>query len=146
MARLALALIGLLAFCGLADAQQPAPPGMSLVEAAARRFPQPVPVEILLGRRVLQPRESQPTLGFVHDVVKQPDGSIAVIVDFGGIFGYFGRPIAVPLDAMALLGQYMEILDFTPQQLAAFKTFDPVGTTAVARDAVLRIGLAKPSH
>ena len=127
-------------------AQQPAPVGMSLADAAARRFPQPVRVGDLLRRQVLQPIESQPTLGWVRDIVQQADGSIDVVVDHGGAFGLFTRPIAVPVDAMALLGQYMEIIDFTPGQLARFKTFDGAGATALPPDSVIRVGLARPSH
>ena len=102
---------------GAAVAQQPAPTGMSLAEAASRRFPQPVQVGSLLQRQVLQPLESQPTLGWVHGVVKQADGSVDVVVDYGGFRGLFSRPIAVPVDAMVVLGPYMEIVDFTPDQL-----------------------------
>lgn len=119
---------------------------MTLAEAAERRFPQPVRVGDLVGRRVLQPLESQPTLGWVHAVVKQPDGSIDVIVDYGGTFGFFARPIAVPVDAMALLGQYMEVLDFTPQQLNQFKTFDRSDASPLPADDTIRVGLARPSH
>lgn len=127
-------------------AQQPAPSGMSLAEAASRRFPQPVRVGDLLKREVLQPLESLPILGRVHDVVKQTDGTIDVVVIFGGTFSLFTRPIAVPVDAMVLVGQYMEIVDFTPDQLKQFKTFDGTGTTSLPPDSVIRVGLAKPSH
>ena len=127
-------------------AQQPAPAGMSLAEAAARRFPQPVRIGDLLQRQVLQPLESQPTLGWVRDVVRQADGSVAVVMDFGGAFGLFTRPIAVPIDAMALLGQYMEVIDFTPSQLRQFKAFDQAGAVPLPPDSVIRVGLARPSH
>ena len=131
---------------GAAQAQQAKPPGMSLAQAAARRFPQPVLVETLLRRQVLQPLESQPTLGWVRGLVRQADGTIDVVVDYGGLRGLFSRPIAVPVDAMVLLGQYLEIVDFTPAQLDAFKTFEPAGTTPVPPDSIIRVGLARPSH
>jgi hypothetical protein len=129
-----------------AYAQQPAPPGMSLAEAASRRYPQPVRVADLLKRQVLQPLESQPTLGRVRNVVKRPDGGIDVVVDYGGVFGLFARPIAVPVEAMALLGEYMEILDFTPAQLNQFNTFDVADAMPLPPDSIIRVGLAKPSH
>jgi hypothetical protein len=135
-----------LIFGGPSHAQQPKPPGMTLAEAAARRFPQPVRVGDLVGRRVLQPLESQPTLGWVLDVVQQQDGTVNVVVNYGGVLGFFARPIAVPVDAMALLGQYMEILDFTPEQLDQFKTFDPGGVSRLPPDSTIRVGLARPSH
>ncbi len=131
---------------GVARAQQPAAPGMSLAEAAARRFPQPVSVGMLLGERVLQPLESQPTLGFVDRVVRSADGQVKVVVRYGGILGFFARPIAVPVDAMVLLGPYMEIVDFKPQQLRAFPTFDDAAATVLAAGDVIQVGLARPSH
>ncbi len=136
----------LLAGAAAARAQQPAPPGMSLAEAAAKRFPQPVRVGDLLGRQVLRPIESQPTLGWVDSVVRQKDGTIDVVVDYGGRFRFLDRPIAVPVDAMVLLGQYMEIVDFTPKQLRRFTTFDKEDAVALPSDSIIRVGLARPSH
>jgi hypothetical protein len=141
-----LLLIGLLVVGTPLYAQQPAPPGMSLTEAAARRFPQRVRVGDLLKRQVLQPLESQPTLGWVRDVVKRADGSIDVVLDYGGVLGLFTRPIAVPVDAMVLLGQYMEVVDFTPEQLKQFHAFDGIGTTPLPPDSIINVGLARPSH
>ena len=141
-----LIILGLLIVGLDAYAQQPKPPDTTLAEAAARRFPQPVKVGDLLNRQVLQPLESQPTLGWVRDLVKRPDGSIDVVVNYGGYFGFFSRPIAVPVDGMVLLGQYMEIMDFTPDQLNRFKTFDGAGAVPVPPDSIIRVGLAGPSH
>jgi PRC-barrel domain len=124
----------------------PPPPGMSLASSAAMRFPQPVRVGDLLGREVLRPVESQDVLGRVHGLVRDPDGRIMVVVDFGGFLGFGARPIAVPVDAMVLLGQDMEIVAFTPEQLRQFPTFSPTGTTGVANDSIIKVGLAKPSH
>jgi hypothetical protein len=139
-------IIGLLIASTAAHAQQAAPAGMSLAEAAARRFPQPVRVGDLLKRQVLRPVESQPVLGRVREVVKRTDGTIDVVVNFGGEFGFFARPIAVPVDAMVLVGQYMEIVDFTPDQLKQFRTFDGTGTMPLPPDSVIHVGLARPSH
>jgi hypothetical protein len=124
----------------------PPPPGMSLAESAAMRFPQPVRVGDLLGRQVLRPVESQDVLGRVRRLVRDKDGQVMVVVNFGGFFGFGSRPIAVPVDAMVLLGQDMEIVAFTPEQLRQFPTFTPSGTTDVASDTIIKVGLAKPSH
>jgi hypothetical protein len=153
VASLLLAFVSsLLAFAGAAHAQSatpggmPPPPGMSLAESAAVRFPQPVRVGDLLGRQVLRPVESQDVLGRVRRVVRDQNGQIMVVVNFGGFLGFGTRPIAVPADAMALLGQDMEIVAFTPNQLQQFPTFSPSGTTDVADDTIIKVGLAKPSH
>ena len=124
----------------------PPPPGMSLAESAAMRFPQPVRVGDLIGREVLRPVEGQDVLGRVRRLVRDRDGQIMVVVDFGGFLGFGSRPIAVPVDAMVLLGQDMEIVAFTPEQLRQFPTFSPSGTTDVTNDTVIKVGLAKPSH
>jgi hypothetical protein len=124
----------------------PPPPGMSLAQSAAMRFPQPVRVGDLIGREVLRPVESQDVLGSVRRVVRDRDGQILVVVDFGGFLGFGARPIAVPVDAMVLLGQDMEIVAYTPAQLRQFATFSASGTTGVANDTIIKVGLAKPSH
>ena len=69
-----------------------------------------------------------------------------VVVNFGGFIGFGVRPIAVPVDAMVLVGQVLEIAAFTPRQLRQFPTFSPLGTTDVADDTIIKVGLAKPSH
>jgi hypothetical protein len=124
----------------------PPPPGMSLAASAAMRFPQKVRVGDLVGRPVLRPVESQDVLGQVRRLVRDRDGKIMVVVDFGGFLGFGRRPIAVPLDALVLLGQDVEIVAFTPQQLRQFPTFSPTGTSDVADDTTILVGLAKPSH
>jgi hypothetical protein len=150
--RILLASCFLAAVASLAGAQSttpggmPPPPGMSLAQSTAMRFPQPVRVGDLIGREVLRPVESQDVLGRVRRLVRARDGQIMVVVDFGGFFGFATRPIAVPVDAMVLLGQDMEIVAYTPQQLRQFPTFSPSGTTDVADDTVIKVGLAKPSH
>jgi hypothetical protein len=143
---------GMLAVADAAHAQSntpggmPPPPGMSLAESAAMRFPQPVRVGDLLGREVLRPVESQDVLGRVRRVVRDSKGEIMVVIDFGEFLGFGSRPIVVPADAMVLLGQDMEIVAFTPKQLQQFPTFSPTGTTDVPDDAIIKVGLAKPSH
>jgi hypothetical protein len=119
---------------------------MKLAQSAAMRFPQPVRVGDLLGREVLRPLESQDVLGRVRRLVRDGSGQIMVAVDFGGFLGFGSRPIAVPVDAMVLLGQDMEIVAFSPEQLRQFPTFSPAGTTDVPDATIIKVGLAKPSH
>jgi hypothetical protein len=119
---------------------------MSLAHSAAMRFPQPVRVGDLLHRPVLQPVESRILLGYVRDVIRDRTGSLAAVVDFGGVLGVGARPIAIPVDAMVLLGDETEVVAFTPAQLKGFPTFQPAGTTSLLRDAIIQVGLAKPSH
>ena len=141
-----LALVGLLVAGSLAQAQQPAPPGMDLKTAAARRFPQPVRVGSLIGRLVLRPIESQDVIGKVARLVQGEDGGIHVVIDYGGLFGFGARPIAVPVEAMVILGDVMEVVDLTPAQLDALPTFAGEGKTPIPSDQTIKVGLARPSH
>jgi hypothetical protein len=125
----------------------PPPDGMSLAESAAMRFPQPVRVSDLLHRDVLQPVSSRRFLGRVADVVRDRDGTLKVVIEYGGFLGFGARPIAVPVDAMVLVGQVMEVVAYTPTQLQAFPTFSAGGDTVpLPRDSLIKVGLAKPSH
>ncbi len=124
----------------------PPPAGMSLARSDGMRFPQPVRVGQLLGRVVMQPVESHNVLGHVRSVVRDSRGQIVVVISFGGFLGIGSRLIAVPLDAMVLLGEVVEVAAFTPQQLRAFPTFTASGRSPVPADTVVRVGLAKPSH
>lgn len=148
----ALSLAGCLALGPAAYAQSPMPggmpppPGMSLADSNAMRFPQPVRVGDLLHRLVLRPVESQDIIGRVHAVRRDAQGQIMAVINIGGFYGYGGRLIAVPVDAMVLLGQDMEVVAYTPAQLARFPTFSAQSTQPVPDDATIKIGLAKPSH
>ena len=64
----------------------------------------------------------------------------------GGVFGFGARPIAVPVDAMAVSGRSMQIVEFTPDQLATFPAYRDGVDTILASDASIRVPLAQPSH
>ena len=127
-------------------AQQPAPMGTSIAEFAAKRYPQPVRVGDLIHRLVLEPGEQRTILGHVAQVVRTRDGKEAIVMDYGGWFGFGTRPIAVPTDAMVLLGSELEVLDFTPDQLRGFPSYLGAGAVPLAPDDMIRMGLAHPSH
>ena len=141
--------------CGSASAQSPLPgglpppPGMSMPVYARHRFPQAVSVGQLVGAVVQQPVESQAREGSVRAVVREPDGTPAAIIHVGATLGLGGRDVAVPLDALALLGEAVEIVGFTPRQLRDFPAVrrpDKGGATVLPADSIVRVGLAKPSH
>lgn len=124
----------------------PPPPGMSLAESAAMRFPQPVRVGDLLRRDVIQPIESQRYLGRLEQIGRASDGSLAAVIALGGVFGIGARPVAVPVDALALLGDVVEVVAFSPDQLRQQPTYSPGSLAPLAPDATITVGLAKPSH
>lgn len=137
----------LLLACAPALAQQPVPAETAKeAERAARRFPQPVRVGDLLRRQVLRPVEQQTVLGRVAEVVRRPDGAFLIVVSLNGVLGLGTRPVAVPTDATALLGEHLALLDLTPEQLRALPTFDAAGTTPLPPDQTISVGLTRPFH
>lgn len=148
--RSAVAALMLLALPALAQSNTPGgmppPAGMDLAQSAAMRFPQPVRVGDLPGRPVLQPVESQAVLGRVRSVVTDRDGRVMAVIALRRWLGWTTRTVAVPIDAMVLVGDATEVVAYTPEQLWQLPVFDPAGTTAVAADARIKVGLAKPSH
>ncbi len=91
---------------------------------AARRFPQPVRVGDLIHRQVLRPVEWQTVLGRVDGVARRADGAVLVVGDardagWRGALGLGARPVAVPSDALALLGEHLAVMDLPPDQRGA---------------------------
>lgn len=123
---------------------QPAPP--SGADREARRFPQPVRVGDLVDRRVLEPKESQPVLGRVTGLVRGPDGAASVVVSLDRWFGLRGRSVAVPVTAVALLGEHVALVDLTPDQLRALPDIDTASLRGIPAEDTIRIGLARPFH
>jgi hypothetical protein len=138
-----LLVIGLL-LTAAAQSQEAAPPGVELSTFAAKRFPQPVRVGELIHRTVLEPVESRRILGHVEQVIRL-DGGPAIVMTFGGFLGLGAHRIAVPLDAMVLVGAELEVLDFTPQQLEQFPIYSGSGSV-LGSDEIIHMGLAHPSH
>jgi hypothetical protein len=87
-------------------------------ERMRRRFPQPARVGFLIGLPVVDWNDN--TVGRVQRVVRSADGRIQLIVRYGGWFGWLGwwqRPVAVPIEAVALLGRHVALLDITVEEL-----------------------------
>ncbi len=133
----------------------PAPMPMPMMESrAAQRFPQAVRVGDLIGRSLLQPLESQPVLGHVTGVVR-PAGSEAGIVvrlDGGPIrpwlhwLGVGDRRVLVPVAGVALLGEYVALIGYTPEQLDALPDYKRDASAAVAPHEAIRVALVAPFH
>ena len=116
---------------------------------ADARFPQPVRVGDLPSRYLIEPEESQHILGRVQGVVKAQDGSNQLVVKVGGRFAWLGfgnRLALVPTDDVALLGQYVALMDIDPDDLPKQPTFKPGSLAALASKAVIKVGIVKPFH
>ena len=113
-------------------------------EAEARmnmRFPQPVRVGDLIGLPVLDDDDS--TLGRVREVVRDPNGRIKLIVGYSRWWGLGGRPVAVPLEVVVILGRQIDSVDMKPAEYAAAPTWVAGTDAPIAPDQIIRIGVGR---
>jgi hypothetical protein len=122
---------------GMDDANKPMP----MIERMNRRFPQPVRVGDLIGLPVLDDRSS--TLGFVRQVVRTAAGNIQLIVSYSRWFGWFGRPVAVPIEVVGIEGRQLASLDMPRSEYATAPTWQDQDATALPNDATIRIALGR---
>jgi hypothetical protein len=123
----------------------PLPSVATLADQAAHRFPQPVRAGALLGRDVLEPIEAQPVLGRLNALVRRDDGGIDAIIEYGGVFGFGARRVAVPIEALALLGEHTALVGYTAAQLNSLPTA-PAAAPRIDDAAIIKVGLVKPFH
>jgi hypothetical protein len=122
---------------GTMDTEHPMP----MNERMLKRFPQPVRVGDLIGLPMLN--ESASTLGRVRQVVRTPQGNIVLIVSYSRLWGWFGRPIAVPIEVVGIEGRQLISLDMDPNEYANAPTWQINDTTALPDDMTIRIALAR---
>ena len=122
---------------GMMDQQHPMP----MNERYLKRFPQLVRVGDLIGLPVLDEQAS--TLGTVRQVVRTADGNVQLIVSYSRWWGWFGRPVAVPLEVVGIAGRQLFSLDMAPGEYADSPTWQDTGATVLPADATIRIALAR---
>ena len=122
---------------GMMDAQHPMP----MNERYLKRFPQPARVGDLIGLPVLDLNTK--TLGHVQQVVRTPDGKIKFIVSYSRWWGWFGRPVAVPLEVLGIEGRHLMSLDMPPSEYDTAPTWRDTEGTPLPLDATVRVALSR---
>ena len=122
---------------GMMDAQNPMP----MKERYLKRFPQPARVGDLIGMPVLDLYSK--TLGYVRKLIRTPAGEIEFIVDYSQWWGWFGRPVAVPLEAFGMEGGHLVSLDMSPSEFAAAPTWRDREAIPLPNDAIVRVALSR---
>ena len=122
---------------GMMDAQHPMP----MNERYLKRFPQPARVGYLIGLPVLDLHSK--TLGYVQQVVRTPAGEIKFIVSYSRWWGWFGRPVAVPLDVLGIEGRQLVSLDMSPGEYNAAPTWRNTEATPLSVDATVLVALSR---
>jgi hypothetical protein len=122
---------------GMMDAENPMP----MKERYLKRFPQLARVGDLIGMPVLDLNSK--TLGYVQQVVQTPAEQIEFIVSYSRWWGWLGRPVAVPLEALGIEGGHLVSLDMQPSEYDAAPTWPDTGTTPLPADATVRVALSR---
>ena len=115
----------------------------------AARFPQPVKVGDLIGVAVLDGQDR--TLGYVEKVVRTSAGKIQLIVPYASWFGWaksagpfrgWRRPVAVPIEVVAILGRHINAVDMDRPEFDKASTWTG-GDSTVGADEIIRVALGK---
>jgi hypothetical protein len=122
---------------GMMDANKPTP----MEQRYLSRYPQPARVGDLIGLPVLDLHAS--TIGYVQQVVRTQQGKIQFIVSYSRWWGWFGRPVAVPLEVLGIQGREIVSLDMAPRDYAKAPTWQGQDVTTLSPDATIRIALAR---
>jgi hypothetical protein len=88
------------------------------------------------------------TIGYVSQIVRTPTGKIQLIVPYNAWLGWLPlnwgrRPVAVPIETVAILGRQIAALDMPRDDFDAAPTFDAAQATALGPDDMIRIALAR---
>lgn len=115
--------------------------GLTPQQRMARRFPQKARVGDLIGQAVLDLDDR--TLGTVTEVARTPEGNLVLVMPYGGWFGRGGRPVGVPLEAVASLGRHINLLDLDRADLAALPDWTATSGTPLAANETIRIAISR---
>ena len=122
---------------GMMDAEHPMP----MKERMSKRFPQPVRVGDLIGLPVIDLRSS--TIGYVREVARTPEGDIELVVSYSRWWGWFGQPVAVPIEAVGIEGRQIVSMDMSPQEYAKAARWVHTNETILPQDATVSIPLSR---
>jgi hypothetical protein len=106
-----------------------------------RRWPQPVKVGFLIGLPVLDWDDS--TLGHVRKVVRSADSKILLIVDYGGWLTWKKKPVAVPIETVAILARQINALEFTPEDFEKAPAWNDSAAQELAGETTIQIAISR---
>lgn len=110
-------------------------------EKMARRWPQPARVGDLIGDAVVDDADS--VIGHVRHIARTSGGDVQFIVSYGGLLGWGDRLVAVPIEAIALIGPFVAPLDFKREQFLSAPTWVGDQSTPLPDDETIRVGITR---
>ena len=103
------------------------PPELTPEQKMAKRYPQPVRVSFLLGLPVLD--ENSSIIGYVHAVVRTPQGKIQLVMPLGGFLGFGSRLVPIPIEIVGMLGAQVAVIEMPGDRFMS----SPTWTSSLAK-------------
>lgn len=119
-------------------------------EKMKARFPQPAKVGDLIGLPLLD--KDDKTIGYVQHIAKTSNGKIEIVTQYGRWFGWlrypgfvddFRRPVAIPIEAVVILGRQINVLEMDRNQIDSAPTWSAQKGTPLATNEFIKIGLGR---
>lgn len=123
-------------------AQEPAlPDGRTPEERMNARFPQKVRVGDLIGIPVQD--DDDRILGYVTDVVRKPGGKIVLVMPEGAWLWCSGRPVAIPIETVAILARHLNLLDIPRADVRRLPTWEAAQGVPIGRNEIIRVAIGR---
>ncbi len=110
-------------------------------ERMQRRFPQPVRVGDLVGLPVLD--ENDVTIGRITQVVTDQAGNVLLIVPYGSWTAWHRRPVAVPVEVVAMLGRQVAAIDMKRAAFDAAPDWPGRPAAVLGPEDIIRVALTR---
>ncbi len=112
------------------------------------KHPQPVRVGDLIGRAVIAPQESQNLLGRVRKLVRDREGEVNLVMNYGGYFGtsFGSHLVCVSVDDVALTGYQIQAREIDADELGKLPVCDGGADKPLDANETIKVNLAKPAH
>jgi hypothetical protein len=133
-----------------AQASSNEPPVKTPEEKMKARFPQPAKVGDLIGLPLLD--KDDKTIGFVQHIAKTSNGKVEIVTLYGRWFGWlrypgfvdgFRRPVAIPIEAVVILGRQINVLEMDRMQIDSAPTWSAQKGSPLATNELIKIGLGR---
>ena len=82
-------------------------------------------------------------LGYIADVVRTADGKIVLVMSRRGWFGFAGPSLPIPIEAVAILGRHLNLLDIPRESLDELPIWRPSDGITIDRSDVIRIAISR---
>ena len=80
----------------------------------------------------------------MRHVVRTSEGKIQLIVNQGRLFGWGGRLVQVPIEAVAILARQIDLLDISVEEFRAAPAWSAATTQPIPADDTIKIANQSP--